>query len=136
MKFALWIVQGLLAVLFLALGVMKLTAALDDLSAQMGVPGALVRFIGFVEVLGVAGLILPAVTRILPGLVPLTATGLAVVALLATGHHLSRGENAMALFPLVVTVLAAFVAYGRWRLVPHGERSERRQRERELAATR
>jgi hypothetical protein len=122
MKFALWIVQGLLALLFLGLGLMKLTVPLDDMAAQMDVPGALIRFIGFVEVLGAIGLIVPGLLKIRTGLVPLAAAGLAIVGLGATGYHLLHGDGvAMAAFPLVVALLSAFVAYGRQRLAPHGQ---------------
>jgi putative oxidoreductase len=134
--YALWIVQGLLAVLFLLLGVMKLTFPIDDLAAQMGLPGLLIRFIGLSEVLGAIGLIVPALTRIRPGLVPAAATGLATIALLATGYHLLHGDGlAIASFPLLVALLAAFVAYGRWQLAPHRARSDQ-QRAQELALTR
>jgi putative oxidoreductase len=120
MTYALWIVQGLLALLFLALGSMKLAFPVDEMAAQMGLPGLLIRFIGLSEVLGAIGLIVPALTRIRPGLVAAAATGLATIALLATGFHLLNGDGlAIASFPLVVALLAGFVAYGRWRLAPH-----------------
>jgi hypothetical protein len=103
---------------------MKLASPIAEISAMMGLPGGLVRFIGLAEVLGAIGLIAPAITRVRPGLVPLAAAGLALVALLATGYHLGRGESLMTLFPLVVALLAAVLAYGRWRLAPH--RGDRR----------
>jgi hypothetical protein len=118
-KYALWTVQGLLALLFLGLGAMKLASPLDDLEAMMGVPGMLIWFIGAAEVLGAVGLILPGLLKIWTGLVPLAAAGLALVTLGATVLHLTRGETSMALFPLVVMLLSAFVAYGRWQLAPH-----------------
>jgi uncharacterized integral membrane protein len=130
--YALWIVQALLAVLFLMLSAMKLTQPLDVLSEMMGLPGLMVRGIGVAELLGALGLILPAVTQIMPRLVPLAATGLATVAALAFGYHLLRGETEMALFPLVVGLLAAFVAYGRAKVAPHGQTARPRQ----LAASR
>ena len=121
MTYALWIVQGLLALLFLGLGMMKVTMPLDEMVAQMGIPGALIRFIGTVEVLGAIGLIAPALLKIRTGLVPLAAAGLAIVALAATAFHLVNGDGlATAAFPLVVALLSAFVAYGRWQVAPHG----------------
>lgn len=120
MSLALWIVQGLLALLFLGLGLMKLTMPLDEIAAMMGLPGLLIRFIGLAEVLGAAGLILPGLLKIRTGLAPLAAVGLTIVAVAATIFHLSNGDGiGMASFPLIVALLSAFVAYGRWRLAPH-----------------
>jgi hypothetical protein len=82
-------------------------------------PGAFVRFIGVAEVLGAIGLILPGLLRIRPGLTPLAAAGLVVIMIGATAVTLVGGDVALALVPLVVGLLAAFVAYGRWRLAPH-----------------
>ncbi len=130
MKYALWIVQGLLVLAFLLAGLMKLTQPMDVLETSMGWPAALpaplVRFIGLAELLGAIGLILPALTRIRPGLVPLAAAGLTLIMLLATLFHVSRGEGAMTPVNLVLGAMAAFVAYGRGRLLPHGG-SARRQ---------
>jgi len=70
------------------------------------------------EVLGAIGLILPRLLRIRPGLTPLAAAGLVVIMLGATVVTLSIGPVAPALFPLIVGILCAFVAYGRWRPAP------------------
>ena len=118
MTYALWIVQGLLALLFLFAGGMKLVLPIEALTAQMPMPGLFVRFIGVAEVLGAIGLILPGFLRILPGLTPLAAAGLVIIMIGATALTLLSGQGALALMPLVVGLLAAFVAYGRWRLAP------------------
>lgn len=136
MKYALWTAQGLLAILFLLLGLMKLVTPLDELVAQMAVPGPLIRFIGMAEVLGAFGLILPGLFRRWTFLTPLSAAGLAVVTISATILHLMRGETMMALFPLVVTLLTVFVAYGRWRMVPLARPRRERDTERELSHAR
>jgi len=115
---ALWIVQGLLAIIFLIAGGMKFVMSLEELTKQMPLPGLFLRFIGAVEVLGAIGLILPGLLRIRPGLTPLAAAGLAIIMIGATVTTLASGEVAMALIPLLVGLLAAFVAYGRWRLAP------------------
>jgi hypothetical protein len=121
-KYALWIVQVGLALAFFAGGFLKLTQPYEALGATMvwvnDVPEALVRFIGLAEVLGAIGLVAPAATRILPWLTPLAAALLALDMLLATLFHLVRGEFAMMPVPIVQGALAAFVAYGRWSLVP------------------
>jgi hypothetical protein len=118
MTHALWIVQALLALLFLFAGGTKLVLPLEQLQGPVPLPGAFVRFIGVAEVLGALGLVLPGLLRIRPGLTPLAAAGLVIVMAGATVITAATGTLAMALIPLAVGVLAAFVAYGRWRLAP------------------
>jgi hypothetical protein len=123
MTYALWSVQGLLALLFLFAGGMKLVLPLEALTAQMPLPGLFVRFIGVAEVLGAIGLILPGLLRRQPGLTPLAAAGLVLIMIGATVLTLAGGDVASALMPLAVGLLATFVAYGRCRLAPHRESS-------------
>jgi uncharacterized membrane protein YphA (DoxX/SURF4 family) len=119
---ALWIVQVLLALAFGMAGFMKLTAPVAELAQKMiwpgAVPPALVRFIGASELLGAIGLVLPAATRIRPGLTALAGAGLTLVMVLAAVFHLSRGEAKMLPINLVIGGLAAFVAWGRARRAP------------------
>jgi DoxX-like family len=119
---ALWVVQGLLALLFLFAGGMKLILPLEQMTGPVPIPGLLLRFIGVVEVLGALGLILPGLLGIRPGLTPLAAAGLVIVMIGATVITLAGDAAAPALIPLAVGLLAAFVAYGRWRLAPIGRR--------------
>jgi uncharacterized membrane protein len=120
MNIALWIVQALLAALFLFAGGIKLVTPMEEMMKQMPIPlpGWFVLFTGVVEVLGAIGLILPRVLGIRPGLTPLAAAGLLIVMIGATVYTFAAGEVASALIPVVVGLLAAFVAYGRWRLTP------------------
>ena len=124
---ALWIVQGLLALLFLFAGGVKLVMPIEEMTKQMPVPlpGFFLRFIGVAEVLGAIGLILPGLLRIRPGLTPLAAAGLVIIMLGATVMTLASGDVASALIPLAVGLLAAFVAYGRWRRAPNRGSSSR-----------
>jgi len=124
MTYALWIVQGLLALLFLFTGGMKLVLPLEVMTEQMPLPlaGWFLRFIAVAEVLGALGLILPGLFGIRPGLTPLAASGLVIIMIGATVLTLVGGDVAPALIPLVVGLLSAFVAYGRWRLTPQSER--------------
>ena len=119
MTYALWIIQGLLAALFLFAGVMKLFMPLDALTKETGLPGLFMRFIAVAEALGGLGLILPGLLRIRPGLTPLAAAGLVLIMIGATVLTLVSGDVLPALMPLFVGLLLAFVAYGRWRLAPH-----------------
>ena len=119
MTYALWIVQGLLALIFLFAGGMKLVLPLEKLTGPIPLPGLFMRFIGVAEVLGAIGLILPGLLRIRPGLTPLAAAGLVIIMIGATVLTLVGGDLAAALISVVVGLLSAFVAYGRWRLAPH-----------------
>ncbi len=118
MHYALWIVQALLAALFLWAGGIKLLLPLEQLEGPVPLPGAFLRFIGLAETLGAVGLILPSLLRIRPGLTPLAAAGLVIIMIGATAVSLAAGMGAAAALSAGVGVLAAFVAYGRWRLAP------------------
>jgi hypothetical protein len=122
MTVALWIVQGLLALLFLFAGVSKLIMTVEEMTRDVPMPGGFLRFIAVAEILGAIGLILPGLLRIRPGLTPLAAAGLAIIMIGATVVTLTYMGLAMALVPLVVGILAVFVAYGRWRLAPQEAR--------------
>ena len=119
MNVALWIIQVLLALLFMFGGGVKLIGPLDDMVKQTGMSAPFLRFLGVCEVLGALGLILPGLLRIRPGLTPLAAAGLLIIIIGAIAITLGSGGIATAMIPLVTGVLLAFVAYGRWRLAPH-----------------
>lgn len=108
----LWTIQGLLALLFLLAGSMKLLSPIALVQAQMPVPlpGLLLRFVGAIEVAGALGLIVPGLTRIKPFLTPLAACGLAVEMGIASIITVIGIGISPALFPLIVGVLSAFVA--------------------------
>jgi DoxX-like family len=118
MNVALWVAQALLACLFLFGGVVKLIMPIEEMTKQVPLPGLFLRFIAVCETLGAIGLILPGLLRIRPGLTPLAASGLVIIMIGATVVTLVTGGGAMSLMPLVTGLLAAFVAYGRWRLAP------------------
>ncbi|WP_227356336.1 DoxX family protein [Haladaptatus salinisoli] len=119
-SYALWIIQGLLALLFLYTGGMKLLLPLEMLTAQTPVPlsGRFVRVLGAAEVLGALGLLLPGLLHVRVGLTPLAAAGLVIIMSGATVLTLVGGGGTLALIPLAIGLLAAFVAYGRWSLRP------------------
>lgn len=113
----LWIIQSVLAALFLFAGVMKLIMPVEALAAATHLPGAFMRFIAIAEILGAIGLILPGLLRIRPGLTPLAALGLAIIMVGATTITILTATVAQALVPFVVGVLAAHVAYSRRHLL-------------------
>jgi hypothetical protein len=122
LTYALWSVQVALALLFLWAGGIKLVLPMAQLQGPVALPGPFLRLIGLAEALGALGLILPGLLGIMPWLTPLAAAGLVVIMIGATGVTLAGGEPAMALLPVVVGLLALFVAWGRWRRAPHAAR--------------
>jgi hypothetical protein len=106
----LWVVQGMLALLFLFAGGMKLVMPLEAMKSPIALPGLFLRFLGVAEVLGAVGLILPVLLGIRPGLTPLAAAGLVVIMIGATVITAMGGAVAPALVPLAVGLLSAFVA--------------------------
>lgn len=117
MSITLWIIQALLALVFLVAGVIKMARSKEQLAGRMEwvedfSPNA-VRLIGVTETLGALGLILPAATGILTWLTPLAAVGLALVMVGAIITHVRRSRYSRIMMPIVLLVLAAFVAYGR-----------------------
>lgn len=118
LHYGLWVVQVLLALTFVSAGGMKLAMPLEELAANgIAFAGrssfAFVKFTGLVEVLGGVGVIAPAALRILPMLTPAAAVGLVVTMLAATAEHLIAGEAAAIAAPIILGLMAAFVAYGR-----------------------
>ena len=113
MKVFLWIVQALLACLFLFAGVVKLVLPLDQMAGPIVLPGGLLRFIGVMETLGALGLILPGLLGIKRGLTPLAAGGLVIIMIGATALTFYAGLMVPALISVVVGILCAFVAYYR-----------------------
>lgn len=110
---ALWVVQVLLAALFLFAGGFKLVAPIAEMTKQIALPGAFIRFIGVAEVAGALGLVLPGLFRIKRHLTPIAAGGLVIIMSGAVGITMAGGQMAPALLPLVVGILAGSVAYGR-----------------------
>ncbi|MCP2275188.1 DoxX family protein [Nocardia amikacinitolerans] len=120
MNIALWIVAGLLAVVYVAAGLAKLAQPYEKLTANPSMgwarefsPGA-VRLIGAAELLGAAGLILPRATGIAVILTPLAALGLAALQVGAMQVHYRRGETKNLPMNMVLLLLALFVAIGRF----------------------
>src|SRR5438874_1176461 len=116
MKVVLWVIQVLLAALFIFAGGVKLVMPIDEMAQQMHMPGLFLRLIGVAEVLGAMGLILPSLLRVRPYLTSIAAAGLVIIMIGATVVSIPFGM--LALLPFVTGLLAAFVAYGRWRVAP------------------
>ncbi|MFF9195759.1 DoxX family protein [Streptomyces sp. NPDC014779] len=121
MNIALWIVTGLLAVAYFLGGSYKLITPKEKITAggpnwawAESFPPAGLKGIGALEMLGALGLVLPAVLDIAPGLVPVAATGLALIMAGAVAVRLRRREVAMTALDLFFLALFVFVAWGRF----------------------
>jgi hypothetical protein len=118
MNIALWITQILLVVVFGYSALIKSTQSTEGavelgMTGVVNVPLPVMRFTASCEVLGVVGLIVPYVTRVLP-ITPLAAIGLGMIMVLAARIHLGLGEPATAAGNLVLLMMCLFVAWGRW----------------------
>ena len=118
MNVALWILAGVLAFALLGAGGMKLALTKDALAGKgvdlLSLPAPLVKFIGFAEVCGALGLILPGLLHVVPSLVPVAAACVAVLLAGAVAFHLSRREGKGAFPPVVLLIMAIVVAWGRF----------------------
>jgi hypothetical protein len=119
MNIVLWVIAGLLAFAFLAVGLMKLSQPKEKLAAS-GMPyvedfsAGTIKLIGALEVLAAIGLILPAALDIAPVLVPLAALGLVVLMVGAAIVHARRKESQNIVLNVILLVLAGVVAWGRF----------------------
>jgi hypothetical protein len=118
LNLVLWSIQIFLALFFLAASGPKLLGrGLERWTGFSDLPRAQVVFIGFMEVLGAVGLVLPMATGIMPWLTPLAAVGLGITVLMASGFHVRNDERLEALETGLWASIAAVVAIGRWDLV-------------------
>lgn len=124
MNIALWAIQSLLALAFAGAGFMKATQPLETLKARMkwielfASTPILVRVVGILEIVGAIGLILPAATGILPWLTPVAALCLVLTMIFAILIHIRLHEGNQTMVPLVLLLLALFIALGRFALAP------------------
>jgi uncharacterized membrane protein YphA (DoxX/SURF4 family) len=108
--------------LFCMAGFMKLTMPIAEISKVWPWTGQVserfLRFIAVVDLVGGIGILVPALTRILPRLTVLAALGCTVVQVLAIGFHASRGELALTPFNFLLLALCGFVLWGRYKKAP------------------
>ena len=127
MNIVLWVLQGIIALMFAMTGFMKLSKSKPDLKKQGGgrmdwvddVSGSNLKLIGSLELLAATGIIVPHLTGILPWLTPIAAIGIISIMIGAMTLHIRRGDGKQATIPTTFLLLmAAFVAYGRFALIP------------------
>ncbi|MFN4151537.1 MAG: DoxX family protein [Candidatus Sericytochromatia bacterium] len=116
-SYGLWALQGLMAITFGMAGFMKLTTPITQLAQNLpwvtSVSEIMVRFIGLSEFAGALGLILPSITKIKPSLTPLAGLGLALIMILASIFHITRGEFVVVPINLIFTSICLLISYGR-----------------------
>jgi len=122
LRIGLWVAQALLALAFIAAGLFKLTAPIDQLSQAMHWTGEypvwFVRGIALIDLAGGLGILLPALTRIRPRLTVAAALGCTVLQCFAIVFHVSRGEASLIPLNIVLLALSLLVLWGRARRVP------------------
>src|ERR1051326_8442913 len=117
MTYALWFVQVVLALLFLSAGGAKLVVPVEALGMPFPLPALFVHFVGVCEVLGALGLILPGVLRVRTQFTPLAALGLVTI-MFGAAMFTPPDQPQLVVVPVSIGLLAACVAYGRWRMAP------------------
>jgi hypothetical protein len=119
MNILLWVLQFLLAVAFLAHGLLLLLPP-PEIAAQMleSLPGWFWLFLGIAEVMAAVGLTLPGLARVMPWLVSWAAAGIMIVMMSATVWHVVRSEIGSAVITLLLLIIATCVWYMRWRVLP------------------
>jgi len=120
----LWVLQVLLAMLFMFSGVMKFIIPVAEMAKQIPFPGWFLHFIGCAEIVGAIGLVLPGILRIQTGLTPLAAAALVIIMIGATAVNLKVGQRGAALTTVIIGVLLVFVAYNRRRTAPRTQLSQ------------
>ena len=119
MNILLWVLQVLLAVVFIAHGLLLLMPP-PEIAAQMlmSLPRSFWVFLGVAEVAAAMGLTLPGLTRVMPWLVSWAAAGIMIVMISAIGYHIVRGEISSAAVTFVLLIMATFLAYERSQVLP------------------
>jgi uncharacterized membrane protein YphA (DoxX/SURF4 family) len=120
----LWVLQVLLAMLFMFAGVMKFLMPVEEMTKQIALPGWFLHFIGCAEILGGIGLVLPGILKIRTGLTPLAAEALIIIMIGATAVNLKIGQRGAALTTVVIGLLLVIVSYNRRRKAPGAQLSQ------------
>ncbi|MFN2530114.1 MAG: DoxX family protein [Pyrinomonadaceae bacterium] len=113
-NYILWIIQVLLALVFLFTGIIKLVLPIQSLQGPVHLPAIFLRFLGVAEVLGGLGLVLPGLFHIQERLTPLAGLGLVIIMIGATVITVMSMGVPPAILPAIAGILSALVAYSRW----------------------
>jgi len=118
MNTTIWIIQGIVAAMFLMAGMMKSTQPKEKLEPKLpwvkDFSLGIVRLVGVSELLGAIGLIVPQLTGIMPALTPIAASGLVLIMLMAAVYHFRKQEYKAIGFNVVLLALSLIVALYRF----------------------
>jgi uncharacterized membrane protein YphA (DoxX/SURF4 family) len=126
MNIVLWILQGVIAMMFGMAGFMKLSKSRNELQKAgenmkwtEDISDRNVKLIGLLEVLAALGLILPSITGLMTWLTPVAAIGLSLTMIGAMVLHIRRQDGAKAIaMNFMLMIMAAFIAFGRFAILP------------------
>lgn len=122
MKKVIWILQVVLALMFLMAGSLKTFSPIAELAEKMPwvteYSEGMVRFVGISELLGGLGIILPSILRIKPFLTTVAGFALGLVMILAAAYHISKSEFSALPMNFILGGIAVYVAWARWRKFP------------------
>jgi len=115
METLVWVSQLLLAFMFLMAGAMKLIMAKEKFAEKMSwaenYSGFQIKLIGFLEVAGATGLVLPAILDIYTFFIPLAAVGLTFMMLVAAVVHWKRRESTMIIMNFFLMGMALLIVF-------------------------
>ena len=121
-NFVFWLIQGLLAVVFVGTGIWKLAtpvAQLADMMPWMGqVTPAFLYLTSILDIFVGLGVLLPSVVRFEPALAVTMAYACAAFMACAIVFHVFRGEPESTPINFLLFGLALFVAWGRSSKAP------------------
>jgi len=118
MNALLWTLQGVLAVIFTASGLAKISQPKDRLiaSGQTGIapfPLPVIRITAFCELLGAVGILAPRTVGVAEFLTPAAAGGFAIVMVGAIASHAHLREPRNVALTVAIFIAAVTVAVGR-----------------------
>ena len=126
MNIALWVIHILLIVFFGLAGYSKIFIPISDLASEipwvLAVPVWMVKLPGVAEFSAALALIIVPIVKKYTFLVPLAASGLTIIMILSV--FVPTLDSDQVILNLVAGGLAAFFAWGRWKVIPLGGRSE------------
>ena len=118
----LWTAQVLIFIPFVIIGAMKVVMPVDQLASMWAWPGEypvwFLRGIGIIDIAGGVGVLLPALTRIKPGLTIIAAWCSLALQICAIAFHVMRGEASHTPLNWILIGLLIFVVWGRTKVAP------------------
>lgn len=123
MYIILWIVQGILAIKLVSVSFthafQRSLPTMQEAIQKLGKASRpILTLVAISTFIGALGLILPGILGVTPRITPVTAGILSIILLVSLFFHVRSREKPKIFVSLVLFALAAFVAWGRWAIVP------------------